>query len=55
MSPWHDWIDWLGEYSFEVAKPEETFSFCRGRCFSLQNLATRLGGFGNSEYVFRRQ
>ena len=55
MSPWHDWIDWLGGYPFEVAKPEEIFSFCRGRCFSLQNLATCLGGFGNSEYVFRRQ
>lgn len=55
MSPWHDWIDWLGGYPFEVAKPEEIFSFLRSRGFSLQKLVTRLGGLGNNEYVFRRQ
>ena len=55
MSPWHDWIDWLGGYPFEVAKPEEIFSILRRLGFSLQNLVTRLGGLGNNEYVFRRQ
>jgi len=54
MSPWHDWIDWLGGYPYEVAKPEEIFSFCRARGFSLEKLVTRLGGHGNNEYVFRR-
>jgi 2-polyprenyl-6-hydroxyphenyl methylase/3-demethylubiquinone-9 3-methyltransferase len=54
MSPWHDWIDWLGGYPFEVAKPEEIFSFLRSRGFTLQKLVTRLGRLGNNEYVFRR-
>lgn len=55
MSPWHDWIDWLGGYPFDVAKPEEIFSFLRSRGFLLQNLVTCLGRLGNNEYVFRRQ
>ncbi|MGH8511739.1 MAG: hypothetical protein ACREU9_02645 [Gammaproteobacteria bacterium] len=25
MSYWHDLIDWIGGYPFEVAKPEEIF------------------------------
>jgi len=54
MSPWHDWIDWLGGFPFEVAKPEEIFSFLRSRGFTLQKLVTRLGHLGNNEYVFRR-
>src|SRR6185503_11060092 len=27
MSYWHDLIDWIGGYPFEVAKPEEIFQF----------------------------
>ncbi len=54
MSPYHDWIDWLGGYPFEVAKPEEVFSFFKRNGFELEKLITCQGGFGNNEYVFRR-
>ena len=31
MSAWHDVVDWLGGYPFEVAKPEEIFDFFHDR------------------------
>jgi hypothetical protein len=31
MSPWHDVVDWVGGYPFEVAKPDEVFAFYRVR------------------------
>lgn len=52
MSPFHDWIDWLGGYPFEVAKPEEIFDFYKKRAFQLLRLKTCGGGLGNNEYVF---
>ncbi len=54
MSRWHDWIDWVGGYPFEVAKPEQVFAFCVQRGFQLQNLRTCGGGLGCNEYVFRK-
>jgi SAM-dependent methyltransferase len=55
MSRLHDWIDWVGGYPFEVAKPEEVFRFLQQRGFVLDNLATCAGGVGCNEYVFRRR
>lgn len=55
MSRTHDWIDWLGGYPFEVAKPEEIFDFYRDRGFVLQRLNTCAGGLGCNEFVFRRE
>jgi SAM-dependent methyltransferase len=52
MSASHDWIDWLGGYPFEVAKPEEIFDFYRGRGYVLNKLRTCGGGLGCNEYVF---
>jgi 2-polyprenyl-3-methyl-5-hydroxy-6-metoxy-1,4-benzoquinol methylase len=52
MSPWHDLVDWVGGYPFEVAKPEEIFSFYRDRGFFLQQLSTCAGGIGCNEFVF---
>jgi 2-polyprenyl-3-methyl-5-hydroxy-6-metoxy-1,4-benzoquinol methylase len=54
MSVVHDWFDWLGGYPFEVAKPEEIFSFYRKRGYSLLNLKTVAGSHGCNEYVFRK-
>lgn len=54
MSRWHDWIDWVGGYPFEVAKPEEVFDFYAKRGFVLVNLRTCAGGLGCNEYVFRK-
>lgn len=53
MSLWYDMKDWLGGYPFEVAKPEEFFSFFREKGFILEKLKTCGGGLGCNEYVFR--
>jgi len=55
MSRWHDLVDWVGGYPFEVAKPEEVFDFYGIRGFTLEQLKTCAGGIGCNEYVFRRQ
>ena len=55
MSPWRDVVDWVGGYPFEVAKPEEIFSFYRQRGFSLEVLSTCGGTLGCNQFVFRRR
>jgi 2-polyprenyl-6-hydroxyphenyl methylase/3-demethylubiquinone-9 3-methyltransferase len=52
MSRWHDIVDWIGGYPFEVAKPDEVFDFLRARGFQLEQLATQGGGTGCNQYVF---
>jgi 2-polyprenyl-6-hydroxyphenyl methylase/3-demethylubiquinone-9 3-methyltransferase len=54
MTYWHDMVDWIGGYPFEVAKPEEIFDFYRDRGFVLERLKTCAGTHGNNEFVFRR-
>jgi len=54
MSPWHDIVDWVGGYPFEVAKPEEIFDFFRNKGFCLTKLKTCAGGLGCNEFVFRK-
>lgn len=53
MSAWHDLVDWVGGYPFEVATPDAIFEFCRKRGFVLDNLITRQGR-GCNEFVFIR-
>jgi 2-polyprenyl-3-methyl-5-hydroxy-6-metoxy-1,4-benzoquinol methylase len=55
MSPWHDMVDWVGGYPFEVAKPEQIFELFKSRGFSLVRLKTCGGGIGCNEFVFIRQ
>lgn len=52
MSRIHDWYDWLGGYPFEVAKPEDIFSFYRDRGLVLARLKTCGGRLGCNEFVF---
>ncbi len=52
MSVWRDWIDWIGGYPFEVARPEEVFEFYRTRGLLLDRLRTCGGGQGCNEFVF---
>jgi 2-polyprenyl-3-methyl-5-hydroxy-6-metoxy-1,4-benzoquinol methylase len=52
MSVVHDWVDWLGGYPFEVAKPEEIFDFYREKGFKLERLKTCAGRMGCNEFVF---
>ena len=54
MSHWHDLIDWVGGYPYEVAKPEEIFDFYRARGFTLTKLKCGSVGLGCAEYVFQR-
>jgi SAM-dependent methyltransferase len=54
MSVVYDWLDWLGGYPFEVAKPEEVFDFYRKRGFELVRLKTSGGSLGNNQFVFVR-
>jgi SAM-dependent methyltransferase len=55
MSVWHDLVDWVGGYPFEVAKPEEIFDFYRKRELELVKLKTCAGGIGCNEYLFSRK
>jgi SAM-dependent methyltransferase len=54
MSRWHDMLDWVGGYPFEVATPEEVFRFCRDRGFELLELTTAGGGSWCNQFVFKR-
>jgi 2-polyprenyl-3-methyl-5-hydroxy-6-metoxy-1,4-benzoquinol methylase len=55
MSAYHDLIDWVGGYPFEVAKPEEVFAFFKNKGFKLVHLKTCAGGVGCNEFVFQRE
>ncbi len=54
MSPYHDVVDWVGGYPFEVSKPEEIFDFYKSHGFRLEKLRTCAGGLGCNQYVFKR-
>ncbi len=54
MSRWHDLVDWLGGYPFEVARPAEVVDFCHARGFALTKLKTVGGASGCNEFVFRQ-
>lgn len=53
MSAWHDLIDWVGGYPFEVAKPEVILDFYHSRGFELLRMKTCGGGLGCNEFVFQ--
>jgi 2-polyprenyl-3-methyl-5-hydroxy-6-metoxy-1,4-benzoquinol methylase len=55
MTIFHDLVDWVGGYPFEVAKPEEVIDFLRPRGFCLNGLKTCGGGHGCNEYLFIRK
>lgn len=52
MSPWHDIVDWIGGWPFEVATSEWIFDFHRARGFELRGLKTCAGGLGCNEFLF---
>lgn len=55
MSRWHDMVDWVGGYPFEVSKPEDVFNFFKKRDFLLIELKTCAGELGCNEYVFEKK
>ena len=54
MSRWHDIVDWVGGYPFEVSSPHEVFRRVSNLGFSLEYLRTVSGGLGCNEFTFRR-
>jgi 2-polyprenyl-3-methyl-5-hydroxy-6-metoxy-1,4-benzoquinol methylase len=54
MSHWHDLLDWVGGYPFEVATPDRVFEFYKGLGFTLSKLTTQGRWPGCNEYVFVR-
>lgn len=54
MSLWHDLVDWLGGWPFEVARPESVVAFARARGFSPVQVVTVGRRNGCSEFVLRR-
>jgi len=53
MNYWHDMLDWLGGYPFEVAKPEMVVTFFTKDNFELLRLNTCGRKSGCNEYVFK--
>ena len=51
MDAWHDLLDWLGGYPFEVASADAIVNFCKERGFALTKLRTSTGGC--NEFVFK--
>ena len=54
MSRWHDLVDWVGGYPFEVATPALVTEFYESRGFALERL-DRARGIGCNQFVFRRR
>jgi 2-polyprenyl-6-hydroxyphenyl methylase/3-demethylubiquinone-9 3-methyltransferase len=54
MSLVYDWIDWLGGYPFEVARPGDVRAFCAQFGFALKRAKDIGAGWGCNEFVFRR-
>lgn len=55
MSVWHDWVDWVGGYPYEVAKPEEVLQAVAPQGFSLFALKTCGGHAACNQFVFVRE
>jgi 2-polyprenyl-6-hydroxyphenyl methylase/3-demethylubiquinone-9 3-methyltransferase len=54
MNRWHDIVDWVGGYPFEVAKPAEIMELFRQKGFHATRLETVRGGSGCNQFVFTR-
>ncbi len=55
MSRWHDIIDWVGGYPYEVTTPDEIFDFYRERGFVLTRLNCGRVGLGCNQFVFAKE
>jgi 2-polyprenyl-6-hydroxyphenyl methylase/3-demethylubiquinone-9 3-methyltransferase len=54
MSAWHDLIDWVGGYPFEVAKPEEIICFYQKNGFTLAKSKEVGNKLGCNEFLFEK-
>lgn len=53
MSAWHDAVDWVGGYPFEVASREEVIEFFESRDFSTEKVISVGNRQGCNQFVFR--
>ena len=53
MDAWHDLLDWLGGYPFEVARPDQIVAFYEKRGF--RETKSRHCAGGCNEFVFVRE
>ncbi len=53
MNRWHDIIDWVGGYPYEVATVDEIFDFYKKYGFSLTKVKSGGVGLGCNEFVFK--
>ena len=53
MSVWHDWVDWIGGWPFEVATPDAVVNPLSERSFCLHKIKTVGNGWGCNEYVLK--
>jgi len=54
MSLVHDWIDWLGGYPYQPAKPDEVIGFYENLGLKLIRYSNTRHGFGNNQYLFKK-
>jgi len=54
MNRWHDIIDWVGGFPYEVATVDEVFEFYKARGFNLTKVTTGGVGLGCNEFVFEK-
>ncbi len=52
MNRWHDIIDWVGGYPYEVATVDQIFDFYKDRGFTLTKIKSGGVGLGCNEFVF---
>ena len=52
MNFWHDLLDWLGGYPFEVAKPKEVIEFLKSKGLVEKKLEIVGRKSGCNEYIF---
>lgn len=54
MSAFHDVIDWVGGFPFEVASPQSIFDFYASRGMSLVGMNLVGRGHGCNEFTFQK-
>ena len=53
MSYWHDQIDWIGGYPYEVSKPNDIINFFKRKNCDLMRIKITKG-YGNNIYLFKK-
>jgi 2-polyprenyl-6-hydroxyphenyl methylase/3-demethylubiquinone-9 3-methyltransferase len=53
MSVYHDWVDWLGGFPFEVASVGAILDYLQPKGYTLIKVKTNLG-LGCNEFVFKK-